>query len=79
MPRMAKWKEKYECVKNLAPRPVKFVFEEGSAELKTHTIYELIDETFEAGSSGVHVEGIQFIDEDAISVDLDDEIGRAHV
>ena len=48
MPRMAKWKEKYECVKNLAPRPVKFVFEDGSAELKTHTISELIDETFEA-------------------------------
>ncbi len=48
MPRIAKWKEKYECVKNLAPRPVKFVFEDGSNELKTHTIYELIEETFEA-------------------------------
>lgn len=45
MPRMAKWQEKYECVK-VTPKPVKFVFEDGSNELKTHTIYELIDETF---------------------------------
>ena len=47
MPRMAKWKEKYECVKNLAPKPVRFWFEDGSSELKTHTIYELIEEAFE--------------------------------
>ena len=45
MPRMAKWKEKYECIKNLAPRPVRFWFEDGSNELKTHTIYDLIEET----------------------------------
>ena len=48
MPRIAKWKEKYECVKYLAPRPVKFYFEDGINELKTHTIYELIEETFES-------------------------------
>ena len=48
MPRIAKWKEKYECVKNLAPRPVRFYFDDSSNELKTHTIYELIEETFEA-------------------------------
>ena len=48
MPRIAKWREKYECVKYLAPRPVKFYFEDGVNELKTHTIYELIEETFES-------------------------------
>ena len=45
MPRIAKWKEKYECVKYLAPRPVKFYFDDGACELKTHTIYDLIEET----------------------------------
>ena len=28
MPRIAKWKEKNECVKHLAPRPVKFFLED---------------------------------------------------
>ena len=28
MPRIAKWKEKNECVKYLAPRPVKFFLED---------------------------------------------------
>jgi hypothetical protein len=44
MPRIAKWKEKYECVKNLAPRPVRFYFDDSSNELKTHTLYDLIEE-----------------------------------
>ena len=45
MPRIAKWKEKYECVKHLAPRPVKLFFEDGTGELKIHTMYDLIEET----------------------------------
>ena len=49
MPRIAKWKEKYECVKNLSSiPPVRFYFDDSSNELKTHTIHELIEETFEA-------------------------------
>ena len=28
MPRIAKWEERYECVKNLEPRPVKFFLED---------------------------------------------------
>ena len=47
MPHITKQKEKYECVKNLAPKPVRLYFNDGSNELKTHTIYELIEETFE--------------------------------
>ena len=27
MPRIAKWSEKSQCIKYLAPRPVKFIFE----------------------------------------------------
>ena len=47
MPHITKQKEKYECVKNLAPKPVRFYSDDGSNELKAHTIYELIEETFE--------------------------------
>ena len=48
MPRIAKWKEKNECVKYLAPRPVKLYFEDGTGELKIHTIEDLIEDTIEA-------------------------------
>lgn len=48
MPHTTKWKEKNACVKNLAPRPVKFCFENDTGELKIHTIEDLIEETFEA-------------------------------
>ena len=44
MPHIAKWEEKSKCV----PKPVKFYLDDSSDELKTHTIYELIEETFEA-------------------------------
>ena len=44
MPRIVKWKEKCECVRNLPPRPVKMYFDESSCSTKTHTLYDLIEE-----------------------------------
>ena len=63
MPHMAKWNEKSQCVKYLAPRPVKFmigdqVFSTSDEEYKFfdettplsrvyETLYDLIDKTIE--------------------------------
>ena len=47
MPRIAKWKEKNECVKFLAPRPVKFVIlDSGDVEhIYPDEEYKSFDET----------------------------------
>ena len=49
MPRIAKWKEKQECVKNLAPRPVKFWFEDAKIDyIEDRMTLDEIAESFAA-------------------------------
>lgn len=47
MPRIAKWKEKNECVKFLAPKPVKFVIADSGevAHIYPGEEYKSFDET----------------------------------
>ena len=40
MPRIVKWKEKCECVRNLPPRPVKFIFEDSDTIEKVYLDFQ---------------------------------------
>lgn len=48
MPRIAKWTEKSQCVKYLAPRPVKFIFENSDTVEKVYLDFQdFINQTIE--------------------------------
>jgi hypothetical protein len=50
MPRIAKWSEKSQCVKYLAPRPVKFIFENSDTVEKVYlNLQDFIEQEINRG------------------------------
>ena len=50
MPRIANWSEKSQCVKYLAPRPVKFIFENSDTVEKVYlNLQDFIEQEINRG------------------------------